>query len=468
MPTFGNREGLPFSAANQTAVDAYDALLDAYARFSPDLPQHLGAMFKADSEMPMAHCVRGYLQLLAGKRELVVHAQAECDWLHQQEKLTAWEALHRNALRFWLRGDMAAARQTWEDTITRWPLDFLALKLAQFGHFYAGEAEQMRDAGNRAAVHWQSSSPLYGFLLGCQAFGYEECGDYARGEALGRDAVARNPDDLWAVHAVAHCMEMQDRPLDGIDWLDACLAHNPNGTLLTHLYWHRALMQIKAGRAQQALADYDAGLYGNSLEYLDVCNDASLLLRCELAGCEPAQRWAELAERARVRASDALLSFCDMHYALALASHEAQADAPVQAARASGEIVSDQRDTQHTRGNALQVLLAAMRARSTTTTTDAAVLVAVGIALADGIVAWRRGNFAFAATRLHEIRRRVVLLGGSNAQRELFELILMDATDKAGRHAELQSLHAERLGRLPESAFRRHALEAAMQRVARG
>ncbi len=217
MPVFCNREGLPFSAANRAGVDAYDVLIDAYARFSPDLPQYLGAMFKADATMPMAHCMRGYLQLLAGRRELVAEAQAESYWLHDKEPLTAWETLHKDALRFWLRGDMAAARQTWEDALTRWPVDFLALKLAQLGHFYAGAAEQQRDAGNRAAAHWSSASPLYGFVLGCQAFGYEECGDYARAELLGRDAVERNPDDLWAVHAVAHCMEMQDRPLAGID-----------------------------------------------------------------------------------------------------------------------------------------------------------------------------------------------------------------------------------------------------------
>ncbi len=470
---FGNREGLPFSAANQAGVDAYDALIDAYARFSPDLPQYLGAMFKADAQMPMAHCVHGYLQLLGGKRELVANAQAECDWLHDQEPLTAWETLHRNALRFWLRGDMAAARHSWEDTLTRWPRDFLALKLAQLGHFYAGEAEQMRDAGNLAAVHWEPSSPLYGFLLGCQAFGYEECGDYAREEALGRAAVAHNPDDLWAVHAVAHCMEMQDMPLAGIDWLDACLARKPNGTLLSHLHWHRALMQIKAGRAEQALDDYDAGLYGSSLEYLDVCNDTSLLLRLELAGYDPAHRWAELAERARVRSSDALLTFCDMHYALALASHESQPERAAANLTASNPAVLNpavlkQAPAMRPDSNALQLLLAAMRARSSAPTTDAAVLVSVGIALADGIVAWRRGNFAFAATRLFEIRRRVVQLGGSNAQRELFELILMDAAHKAGCHAELQSLHAERLGRLPESAFRRQAMQAALERAQRG
>ena len=461
MPIFGNREGLPFSAKNQTAVDAYDALIDAYARFSPDLPHYLREMDTADAAMPMAQCVRGYLQLLAGRRELVTDAQAACDWLHGTESLTAWEAQHRNALRFWLRGDMAAARQTWEDTLTRWPLDFLAMKLAQLGHFYAGAAEQMRDTGNRVAVHWPSTSPLYGFLLGCQAFGYEECGDYPRAEAFGREAVTRNPDDLWAVHAVAHCMEMQDLPIAGIDWLDACLARKPTGTLLSHLHWHKALMQIKAGRAAQALEDYDAGLYGNSLEYLDVCNDASLLLRLELAGLEPAHRWAELAERARVRSADALLSFCDMHYVLALVSHESL---PARAkASEADHSASDRADS-----SALQQLLDAMRARSTTTTTDAAVLVSVGVALADGIVAWRRGNFEFAATRLLEIRRRVVQLGGSNAQRELFELILMDAASKAGCHAELQSLHAERLGRMPESAFRRQALQAALQRTHNG
>jgi hypothetical protein len=47
------------------------------------------------------------------------------------------------------------------------------------------------------------------------AFGLEETGRYGRVEESGRRAVALNPADAWAVHAVAHVMEMQDRHGEG-------------------------------------------------------------------------------------------------------------------------------------------------------------------------------------------------------------------------------------------------------------
>lgn len=441
--TLHNREQLPFTTAEPAAVSAYDALLDAFARFSTALHMALAGLLAADAELPMAHCARGYLMLLAGKRELVAAAQAESDWLGRAPTLNPWESLHGDALRYWLRGDAIAAAATWEAILDTWPADFLALRLAQFLHFYAGDAPRMRDCTNRAAVQWPVDSPLYGFVLGAQAFGHEECGDYARAEALGREAVLRNGDDAWAVHAVAHCMEMQDRAEDGIAWLDDWFATPRDATLQNHLRWHRALLQLDCGQADRVLADYDAGCYGQSIEYLDVCNDTSLLLRLELAGKHPfgtpaAQaRWAEVAARARARAEDSLLAFCDMHYVLALKS--AQDDA------------------------ATDALMKRLQARSWSGTSDGKVLAGIGVALASALVAWRDGACDITVDRLWEQRRQVVRIGGSNAQRELFDLVLLDAARRCGRQDAVRALLAERLGQQPGSVARQHALAVHMQ-----
>ena len=51
--------------------------------------------------------------------------------------------------------------------------------------------------------------PYYGYLLGMGAFGLEEVGEYAEAEKMGRRAVEIEPRDGWAVHAVAHVMQMQ-------------------------------------------------------------------------------------------------------------------------------------------------------------------------------------------------------------------------------------------------------------------
>jgi tetratricopeptide (TPR) repeat protein len=434
---------LPHSTDSPAALAAWDALLGAYARFGTHLPVALADLFVVAPELPMAHCARGYLMLLGGKRELVAHAQAASDWLRAAPMLTPWESLHGDALRYWLRGDATAAAATWETILDTWPGDFLALRLAQFAHFYAGDAQRMRDCTDRAAVLWDPTSPLHGFVLGAQAFGHEECGDYARAEALGREAVQRNPDDAWAVHAVAHCMEMQGRAGEGVAWLDAWFSDGRTCNLQNHLRWHRALMQIELGNGAAALADYDAGQYGSGIEYLDVCNDTSLLLRLELAGLNPLDstaataRWSELAARAHVRADDGLMSFCDMHYVLALG--------------AAGD------------GEAVAALLQRLQARSWSGSSDGKVLATIGVALASALAAWRTGQPDITVDRLWEQRREIVRIGGSHAQRELFELVLMDAARRSGRTVELRSMLAERLGRQPGSARRQQALAAHLQ-----
>src|SRR3546814_11249034 len=91
------------------------------------------------------------------------------------------------------------------------------------------------------------------------AFGLEEGGDYARAEAKGREAVERQPLDCWAHHAVAHVMEMQGRPQDGLGWM---IAREPQWSGDDNFFkvlnwWHRALCHLELGQAEACLALYD-------------------------------------------------------------------------------------------------------------------------------------------------------------------------------------------------------------------
>jgi hypothetical protein len=91
------------------------------------------------------------------------------------------------------------------------------------------------------------------------------------------------------------------------------------------------------------------------------------------------------------------------------------------------------------------------------------VLATIGVALASALAAWRTGQPDITVDRLWEQRREIVRIGGSHAQRELFELVLMDAARRSGRTVELRSMLAERLGRQPGSARRQQALAAHLQ-----
>ena len=294
--------GLPLTAANADAVAAFDATVDAYLGFARDTGDRLKATLKADPAMPLAHVLRGSFFLLMGKPSLLAKAaEASAAANRALDGATPRERRHAAALAAWCKGDFEAALREWEAILADAPRDVVALKLAHYLHFYLGDAAAMRDSVARALPGWDESLPGYAAVLGMHAFGLEESGAYAAAERTGRHAVELNPDDPWAVHAVAHVLEMQDRARDGVAWIrglerrwDAC-----NNFRYHLVVAPRADASRARGAGGGARALRRAGVGPASDEYLDLCNDAALLQRLELAGLDVGDRWAAVAAKAR-------------------------------------------------------------------------------------------------------------------------------------------------------------------------
>jgi tetratricopeptide (TPR) repeat protein len=422
---------LPLTAASPDAARAYDRTIAAYLAFSPDTGAQLKALFAADPAMPMAQVLRGAFMNLMGQpalqpkaREALAAARA------QSERSTARERLHIEALSAWCAGEMEQATDCWEQILVAHPHDVLALKLASFIYFYLGDCASVRDNVARVLPAWDRALPSYSYLLGMHAFGVEECGDYENAERRGREALALEPNDPWAVHAVAHVMEMQDRHEEGIAWI---AAHEPQWSRCNnfryHLWWHRALMHLELGAPEEVLALYDAKVFDpQSEDYLDLCNDISLLARLEMLGVGVGERWQHLAEKVRRQRSGRVLAFIDAHYVIATAAAEGEA--------AAQAMVSDLR---HYVGS--------------TTGTMARVTAAIGVPLAEAMIAYRAADYRRCVERLLPIRRALAQLGGSHAQRDLFAQLLLDASIRSGECALARALAAERLALRPNNRF---------------
>src|SRR5690606_15235043 len=106
--------------------------------------------------------------------------------------------------RAWLDGELARAVELWGAVALDHPHDSLAIQLAHLGDFYLGQSQMLRDRIARVLPYWSEAVPGYGYILGMHAFGLEETNLYARAEETGRLALALEPRDPWAVHAVAH------------------------------------------------------------------------------------------------------------------------------------------------------------------------------------------------------------------------------------------------------------------------
>ena len=186
---YTDQRGLPLSAANEDAVRHFDETVSAYLAFSRDTGDHLKQALAADPELVMGYCLRGYFFKLFCHRKLEEKAKechAKADAAACATGATEREFAHIEALAAWLRGDFRATVERWESILLDHPRDVLAIRLGHYLHFYLGDNENMRDSVARVLGEWDETVPNYGNLLGMNAFGVEEVGQYAEAEAAGR------------------------------------------------------------------------------------------------------------------------------------------------------------------------------------------------------------------------------------------------------------------------------------------
>ena len=324
-------QGNAVSAASENAVRAFDHAVQGFLTYRADTAQRLGPMLAADPEFGMAHVLKGCLFMapfdaafLPRAREALAEARA-C----LSRAGTGRERAHAEALSFWVEGEIDRALSVWEDVMEEHPRDVLAFRLHHFNAFWTGRPERMLAGVERVLPHWPADLPGWGAVLACRAFANEECGSYVVAEAAGREALALDPGNLWAAHAVAHVMEMQGRRGEGIAFLDGLERHwEGANNLAHHLWWHRAMYHLERREFDAVLGLYDRRFRDLASPLVqampdfttDVQNAASMLFRLELRGVAVGNRWTELADKAEARIGDWLSPFTLPHRMMALAA----------------------------------------------------------------------------------------------------------------------------------------------------
>ena len=358
-------------------------------------------------------------------------------------KASAREMLHLAAVEAWAEGRAAEATRAWEAILTDHPTDALALRFAQDTYFFLGEALQLRNSIARVLPAWDRSNPLTSFVLGAYAFGLEEAGELGRAEDAGREALARNPRDAWATHALAHVMETASRQDEGIAFLRET---RPNWArrhfMAGHNGWHLALYLIEQGRTADVLADYDrfaAPKLADDMT-LDRIDAASLLWRLELAGADVGDRWGPVARAWMAHVDDHVLVFNDLHCALAAARSPDAYDAK-RLSRSLNEAA--RRGVRH----------------------NARVMAEVGRPLIEGMLAFAAGDYGHAVEAILPVRYEAFRIGGSHAQRDIVNQTLIAAAERSGQWRLARALLAERVALRPTPGTRA-AYEAARARAA--
>jgi hypothetical protein len=420
--------GLAVTSDSAGCVAALDRTAESYLAFRADMGAQVNAAVEADPAAPLPHVMKGYLGMLLSNANALGMVDDCLNAARAAAQGNAREQLHLRALDAWRAARNTDAIAAWEAILAQWPADLIALRLAHFSNFWTqGNARGMRASVERILPAWSPAAPGYGYVLGMHSFGCEEAGDYALAERQGRAALDANPGDLWAVHAVAHVMEMQGRHDDGARWVAQHEARTDGATNFKfHLAWHRALFLLDGGKQDEVFQAYDRKVRDLSSPlvqaqpdlYIDVQNAASLLMRLELLGADVGGRWKELADRAERRIGDHVVVFTAPHWMMALA--------------ADGRFLK------------CAALLEAMREYGAQSgASEAEVVAKVAIPAAEAVLAHRRGEWNRAVDALFPVRREIVRLGGSHAQRDILWQFLTDAAVKGGRTDETRTLLAE-------------------------
>lgn len=418
--------GLQLTGATEASAALYEKAVHELQCFVGDPVGTIDAAIAASPGFVMAHVFKGYLFGLATEREATAVA-ADCHAAASKLGGTSRELSHVAALGHLAGGRWHEAGGVLEDLTIDVPRDSLALQAGHQIDFFTGNARMLRDRMARALPAWDAAMPGYHAMLGMQAFGFEEMGDYGRAEALGRRATEIEPRDGWAQHAVAHVMEMQSRQHDGIAWMRANPeAWSKESFLQVHNWWHLALFHYDLGDTEEVLSLYDGPIFGaRSTVALNMVDASAILWRLHLGGFDVGGRWTALAENWAPKANSANYAFNDAHAMMAFVG--------------AG------------RSDLAATLLDAQRAAMEGGGDNAAFTRDVGHPVTLAIAAYGDGNFAETVRLLRPVRAIAHRFGGSHAQRDVLDLTLIEAAFRAGMTPLATALSAERFASRPDS-----------------
>lgn len=430
-----DRQGNTLSGASVEAAAQLDEAVEAFALYRGD-PIALADQALAEAaDCTMAHIFKAYVLALATEPEATLDARgivAHVKTLPANER----ERSHIAALEHLVANNWTAAGLALDVHCMHFPLDIVGLQAGHLIDFYRANTRNLRDRIARVLPKWSNDLPGYGTVLGMYAFGLEETGDYGRAEATGREAVERQHFDCWAHHAVAHVMEMQGRPADGIAWMESREPYwsEDDNLFKVHNWWHKALYHFDLRQTDLALALYEDRIRAEkSAVALDLVDASAFLWRAYLEGLDVSDRWSDVASCWDSHADGTLYPFNDWHAAMAYLG--------------SGRYAEVERLLGAYRHNAPAANETARWARET------------GLPLIEGFAAFWRGDYGLAIEQLHGARFITNSFGGSHAQRDIIDWTLTEAALRSGIREVAEAFVHERLALKPHSVLNRRFLD---------
>ena len=421
--------GLPATTATGAALARYDEAVKDLLGWGRGALDGFHEAARLDPGLGLAHAGAAIClfleELVAAAREAAEQARAAVS-TH-----TARERSHVEAVALLVGGRPGPAEQQMKEHLETWPRDVVVLQRLYFVWFWQGRFPEILGLTTRLL-------PAYGedsFVLGLHAFALEQADRCQEAVRTAERAMARNTQDAWAVHALAHALYEMAAFDEGVSRLPPAIHPCQHlNWFRNHLVWHLALMHLSRGNYARAIGISRAAFErAPSTIAGDLHDSIALLWRQDLLGLPVGDRWRPFAAIARERLDRQGLLFHAAHLAMALAGAGDWATAEAQ--------------------------LGMLRQR---VGKDATGLVAdVLIPLVEGVQAFARQEYRTAIERIEPLGPRIVELGGSRAQRDVFHDTLLEACFRAGDADRATRLLAERVGRRPDHYWLRRGRASA-------
>ena len=413
--------GLTVSTASRAAVDAYDRGVRALLGFGADTIDCFREALEADPDLVLARAalaVALYLdeQIPAGRAEM---QRATADGATQASALTARERRHLEALGLFVSGRSTDAITLMKEILAEFPRDMVLMQRLYFIYFWQGRSADMLEL-TRAVLPALGDD---GYALGYHAFALEENRRFDEALPLAERAVGLNPRDAWAVHAIAHVHYERGDNRRGLEALPPRIHPCDHlGYFKNHLLWHLALLHLAEGDYERGSRLFES-VFGRIPIAIasDLQDSVALAWRLDLFGHRDPRRWIQLGAAARRWLDMPLLLFHDLHVGMALAASGDWANAELQLDRLR------------------------QRGRKSKNPT----LGEVVVPLMEGLHAFARGDYALSVARIEAVEPRIVEVGGSNAQREVFHDTLLAAALRGQLPEHAVPLLERRLAKRP-------------------
>jgi pentatricopeptide repeat protein len=426
-----DRYGLPISTSSTTAashlVDGIDLLLESRYGALQKFEQAL----EADDGFALAHIGLAYLYMVGG--DVVAARDSATKAQSLASGITLREQQQIEAITRWTAGKGPDSLALINEHLAEFPRDMLMVRVAQ-RLFVLGCSTVGAGVANYPREHFalmNDLAPKYGDDWAFQSqysFAHHEVGLLDVALKMAEQSLEQRPTNAVASHSVAHVYFERSDASSGAkflaDWLPG---FDDRAPYHVHLSWHLALFELGMGRYQRALQVYDETIRPSVVAKspMSLNDSASLMWRLQMYGSGALPSFMkELCIQAAPAAERPGPAFRDSHAALAFAF--------ASDGRSLGRMM-DGLQTVADKGDALAG--------------------EVTLPLVRGITAFMNQDYDEAVRLMEPLfgldapYDQLSRIGGSHAQREVFEDTMVEAYLRAGRFEDAETMLGNRLKR---------------------